>query len=146
MSHILCATRGGEPSFRTQTAAIQLAKEHNAELTFIYIVNLRFLDKTAAPIVVNIENELSQMGSFFLLVAKERAREQGVNANVLLRKGSVRQEIVKAVAEIGATIVCLGEPAEGPSSFKLSSLKAFADQITTDTGAEVNIVCQPIDD
>ena len=140
MGVILCATRGGEASFRTQTEAIALAKSRDAELVFLYVVDLNFLDKTAAPIVVDVENEISQMGAFLLLVAKERAAEQGVNTRTLSSKGSIRDEIKKAALTIGATLVVLGRPAGEASAFELSSLKAYAGEIELETGAEVILV------
>ena len=85
MGLILCATRGGEASLRTQNAAIALAKERGDELAFLYIVDLEFLNKTAAPIMVDVENELAELGNFLLLVAKERANEQGVTTCQHLR-------------------------------------------------------------
>ena len=140
MGVILCATRGGESSFRTQSAAIELAKNRNDELAFLYVVDLNFLDKTAAPIVVDVENEISQMGEFLLLVAKERAVEQGIRTRTLSSKGSVRDEIKKAALEIGASLVVLGRPAGEASAFELSSLKIYAGEIELETGAEVKIV------
>jgi hypothetical protein len=66
---ILCATRGGEASYRSQDAAIALAKERGDELVFLYVVDLRFLDKTSAPIVVDVEKEMGKMGRFLLAMA-----------------------------------------------------------------------------
>ena len=140
MGIILCATRGGEASFRTQNAAIALAKERGDEVTFLYIVDLKFLDKTAAPIVVDVENEISQMGKFLLLVAKQRATEQGVKANMLSRKGNIRDEIKKAAVDIGATMVVLGRPAGEASTFQMTDLKAFAEDIKLETGVDAQIV------
>jgi len=140
MGLILCATRGGEASLRAQNAAIALAKERGDDLAFLYIVDLKFLDKTAAPIMVDVENELGELGNFLLIVAKERAREQGVVTNTLSRKGDVSKEIKKAALEIGATLVVLGKPEDGGSAFQLSNLQAFADEIKTETGVEVQIV------
>jgi nucleotide-binding universal stress UspA family protein len=137
---ILCATRGGEASYRTQQAAIDLAKSNGDELVFLYVNDLSFLDKTAAPIVVDIEHEIDQMGEFFLLIAKERAEEQGVEARVLTRKGSVRDEIKQTAQELGATIVVLGRPTGKQSAFQMSSLRAFAAEIESETGAKAVIV------
>ena len=140
MGVILCATRGGEASFRSQTEAINLAKEQNDELAFLYVVDVNFLDKTAAPIVVDVENEISQMGDFLLLVAKERAVERGVNTSTISRRGRVRDEIKKVASEIEATLVVLGAPTGEASAFELSSLKTFAKEIETETGVAVKIV------
>jgi len=135
MGLILCATRGGEASYRTQQAAIALAKEQSDEIAFLYIIDLSFLNKTAAPIVVNIENELDQMGRFFLLMAKERATEQGVDVRTITRKGIVQEEIINAVLDEGATQVVLGRPAGELSAFQTSSLQTFADKIERETKA-----------
>lgn len=135
MGLILCATRGGEASYRTQQAAIALAKENGDEIVFLYIIDLHFLDKTAAPIIVNIENELDQMGQFFLLMAKERATEQGVEVRTITRRGKVREEIINAVLDEGATRVVLGRPVGKQSAFQESSLQSFTDEIERVTEA-----------
>jgi nucleotide-binding universal stress UspA family protein len=140
MGKILCATRGGEASLHAQNAAIALAKERGDELAFLYIIDLKFLDKTAAPIMVDVEKELAQLGNFLLLLAKERANEAGINTDALCRKGSVQAEIKKAAQDIGATLVILGRPEDGSSAFRLSNLQKFADEIKRETGAEVKIV------
>jgi nucleotide-binding universal stress UspA family protein len=135
MGLILCATRGGEASYLTQQAAIALAKENGDEIVFLYIIDLHFLDKIAAPIVVNIENELEQMGQFFLLMAKERATEQGVEVRTITRRGKVREEIIKAVLDEGATRVVLGRPVGKQSAFQESSLNSFTAEIERVTEA-----------
>ena len=140
MGMILCATRGGEASYNTQQAAIQLAKERGDEIVYLYIIDLSFLNKTAAPIVVNIENELEQMGRFFLLMATERSTEEGVEARSVIRKGVIREEIKTAVVEEEATLVVLGRPAGEQSSFQIESLEAFAAEIEEETGVDVVIV------
>lgn len=140
MGLILCAARGGEESYRTQQAAIALAKERQDELCFLYVIDFSFLNKTAAPIVVDIENELEQMGNFFLLMAKERAAEQGINVRTLTRKGAVKEEIIKAIQEEGASAVVLGRPGEKQSAFEMSGIEAFAFEIEEQTNAKTIIV------
>ena len=140
MGLILCVTRGGEASYRTQQEAINLAKDRGDEIVFLYIINLEFLNKTAAPIVVDIENELAQMGRFFLLLAEERAEEQGVQVRTICRRWIVRDEIKKAVREENATLVVLGRPVGKLSQFRVSSLLAFVAEIEEETGAETKIV------
>jgi len=140
MGLILCATRGGEASYRTQQAAIALAKERGDKIVFLYIIDLHFLNKTAAPIVVDIESELEQMGRFFLLMAKERAMEQGIEVDTITRKGAVREEIIQAALDLEATLVILGRPAGEQSAFETSSLQAFAEKISQETGAQTKLV------
>jgi len=140
MGIILCATRGGDPSSRTEQVAIELAKERGDVLLFLYIVDLHFLDKTAAPIVVDVEDELSDMGEFLLLMAKERAEQQGVETKTVVRKGSVRAEIKRVAKEEGVNLVVLGRPAGAESAFEVESLQKFAGEIEKETGAKTVIV------
>ena len=134
MGKILCATRGGEASSRTQDAAIALAKERGDALLFLYVVDLHFLDKTAAPLVVDVGNEVTKMGEFLLLMAQERAREAGVEASLITREGDVRQQIKAAAVEESVDLVVLGRPAEETSRFKLEALRTFAVEIEEGTG------------
>jgi nucleotide-binding universal stress UspA family protein len=140
MGKILCATRGGEASRRTQDAAIALAKERGDELVFLYVVDIHFLDKTAAPIVVDVENEVTKMGEFLLLMAQERAAAQGVTATAILRSGKVREELKHAALDEGASLVLLGRPAGDESMFHLASLQAFAAEVEAETEIETRIV------
>ncbi len=134
MGKILCATRGGEASYRTQDKAIALAKERGDTLLFLYVADLHFLDKTAASIVVDVATEIEHMGEFLLAMAQERAREAGVEASLITRKGDVRQEIKAAAVEEGVALVVLGRPADQTSRFKLEALRGFAAEIEKETG------------
>ena len=89
MGKILCATRGGEASYRAQEQAIALARQLGASLIFLYVVDTHFLDKTAAPIVVDVGNQLQNMGQFLLAMAQDRAARQGVSATCISRAGAV---------------------------------------------------------
>ena len=136
MGIILCPTRGGPASIYAQDKAITLAKERGDTLLFLYVVNLHFLDKLAAPIVVDVEDELQQMGEFLLLIAKERAEEQGVKTRTLSRKGKVREEIKKVAQEENVSLILLGRPAGEQSAFQLAEVKEFAAEIERETGIE----------
>ena len=140
MGIILCPTRGGPASYSTQDKAIALAKERGDTLLFLYVVNLRFLDKTAAPIVVDVGDEVQEMGEFMLLMAKERAEEQGVATNTISRKGEVRKEIKKTAQEEDVSLVVLGRPAGEESAFQLAELEKFAAEIEREIGIEAVIV------
>ncbi|MGD1996896.1 MAG: universal stress protein [Anaerolineae bacterium] len=140
MGKILCATRGGEASHRTQDAAIALAKERGDELIFLYVVDLHFLDKTAGASVVDMENEITKMGEFLLLMAKERAAERSVTARTLSRHGRVREELKSAAVEEGASLIVLGRPTGTESIFELTDLRQCAAEVEAETGVETIIV------
>lgn len=138
MGKILCALRGGI-AYRTQDAAIALAKERGDSLLFLYVVDMRFLNKTAGPIVVDVENEITKMGEFLLLMAKERAEEHGVVAETISRRGNLREELKAAAREEGISLVLLGRPSGDQSVFQMADLQAFAAEIEAEAGVEVRI-------
>jgi nucleotide-binding universal stress UspA family protein len=141
MGKILCATRGGEASYRTQDAAIALAKERGEELLFLYVVDIDFLQRTARavrPDVVMVEME--KMGEFLLAMAQERAQKQGVVAEYVLRHGDVRPEIIAVARELDVALVVLGKPAGEESAFALKGLETFAAEIEAETGVKSRIV------
>ncbi len=140
MSKILCATRGGEASYRTQDAAIALAKERGDILIFLYVVDLHFLDKTAAPIVVDVGNEVVKMGEFLLLMAQERAADQGIEAEAIVRQGRLQEEMVAAAQELDVDLIVLGRPLGKKAIFDEVALREFAANLQAETRAEVLIL------
>ena len=142
MGRILCATRGGEASHRTQDAAIALAKEQGDELIFLYVADYSFLNQTAAPLVVDVEARLVRMGEFLLLMAQERAAVQGISAQTVVREGRLRAELVGVVRELEVDLVVLGRSVNlhRQAIFDDTALAAFATSLQTITGAEVRIL------
>jgi len=140
MGKILCATRGGEESEDTQAKAIALAREQGDELVFLYVADVSFLDRIAAPLVVDVDAELHRMGRFQLTVACERAAAQGIQARAVLRHGHLQTELITVARELGATLVVLGRPREGASVFDDEALHLFAARLRAETGAEVRVL------
>jgi nucleotide-binding universal stress UspA family protein len=140
MGKILCATRGGEASYRAQDAAIALAKEQDDSLVFLYVIDTHFLDKTAAPILVNPEDGLAKMGEFLLLMAKERAEDQNVEAETICQRGEFRQVLKETAQGEGVKLIVLGSPSGKDSVFNHEALEAFAAEIEKDTGIKTRIV------
>lgn len=144
MGKILCPTRGGEGSYRTQDAAIAIAKERGDELVFLYVVDLDFLSKTERAVRPDVvAKEMRHMGEFLLSMAQERARNQGVEAGYILRQGDVRAEVKAAAVEESATLVVLGQAAanEPECAFPPAALVEFAEEIEAETGIEALVVC-----
>jgi nucleotide-binding universal stress UspA family protein len=140
MGKILCATRGGEASQRTQDLAIALAKERSDDLLFLYVVNTSFLDQLAAPFVVDIESRLERMGSFQLAIATERAAEQGVAAQSVVRRGRLQTELAEVAREMEVSVIVLGRPRNQTAVFDEAGLDAFARDLGAATGCEVQVV------
>jgi nucleotide-binding universal stress UspA family protein len=140
MGKILCATRGGEASLRSQDAAIALAKQRNDELIFVFVADISFLNQIAAPLVVNVEERLAKMGRFQLAMAQERAAAQGVTAQAVVRRGRLRAELVAAVRELTVDLIVLGRPLDQQAIFDDTALQAFATSLQVVTGVEVRIL------
>lgn len=140
MGTILCATRGGEESYGTQDAAIALARQHDDALVFLYVVDVSFLDQTAAPLVIDVESRLEKLGRFQLKMAQERAEAQDVAAQAIVRQGRLRAELVTAAHEISATLIVLGRPRQQTAIFEENTLQDFATKLQTETGIEVRIL------
>jgi nucleotide-binding universal stress UspA family protein len=142
MGRILCATRGGEASRRTQDAAIALAREQGDELIFLYVADSSFLNQMAAPLVIDVESRLVKMGEFQLLMAQERAAAQGVSAQTIVREGKLRAELVGAARELEVDLIVLGRSVDRHEQaiFDETGLQAFATSLQTITGAKVRIL------
>jgi nucleotide-binding universal stress UspA family protein len=141
MGTILCATRGGEASYRTQDAAIALAQERGDELLFLYVVDIGFLDKTERAVRPDVVTaEMEKMGEFLLAMAQERAQKQGVAASYVLRHGDLRRELKAAARDEVVDLVVLGQPAGTGSAFVSADLEAFAAEIGAETGVETRII------
>ena len=112
MNKILTPTRGGEASQPNQDRAIQIARENNAELFFLYIADVSFLDRLASPVLVDIEAELSEMGEFVLAIAQERAAKRGVEAQALVQSGVFSDVIAEIIEEHDIDTLILGSPEE----------------------------------
>ena len=137
MGKILCATRGGADSQSTQQAAIELAGERGDELVFLYVADVSFLENIAAPVVVDVESELEQMGRFQLAMAQEQAAEHGVSAQITIRRGHLRTELILVARELGATRIVLGRPQDRTAVLNEADLQDLAGELRAKTGAEV---------
>jgi nucleotide-binding universal stress UspA family protein len=141
METILCATRGGEDSIRTQDAVIAKAKEAGAQILFLYVIDVEFLKQTsrgARPDVVH--KEIERMGNFLLAMACERAANQGVAAESVVSDGPLEAALREVAVAKQVDLVALGRPAGDESVFELSGLQGLADRIEQDTGIETQII------
>jgi nucleotide-binding universal stress UspA family protein len=140
MAKILCATRGGEASYRAQDAASRIAGARGDELLFLYVVNIEFLDKTARAVRPDIvEAEMEKLGQFLLEMARERAAGQGVRAEVVLRHGALPEELAAVAIEHQVDCIVLGKSEEG-GVYSLEGLTSFAAELEAKTGSEVLIL------
>jgi hypothetical protein len=139
MAKILCAIRGGEASQRLQDIGINLAKEQQKEIVFLYVVNTAFLDTASAVLRETVTVEMEKLGEFLLLMAQERAKKQGVVAGTEIRYGILRDEIEEAAGSPDISTVVLGTPGE-EGFFSLEKLEIIAREIEDNCNVEV-LIC-----
>jgi nucleotide-binding universal stress UspA family protein len=142
MSKILAPTRGGEASYPNQDRVIALAKEKKAELYFLYITDISFLDRISSPVLIDVEEELDEMGRFVLTMAQERAAKQGVSAEAMVRRGQFKDVLNKVVAELGADFLIFGSPATGDAFTTFDFLKDLAIDVAATHQVETIILAE----
>jgi hypothetical protein len=141
MGKILCATRGGEASHRTQDAVIALAQEQGDSIVFLYVLDTDFLGYTERAVRPDVvATEMEHMGEFLLVMACERAKKQGVKATSYVKRGHLADALKETAVEQDVTLVALGRPAGEESRFQQSSLEELAADITAETGIEARII------
>lgn len=141
MSSIVCATRAGEGSRAVQLAAIERARRPNQELVFLYIIDSNSLGEVEEMIRESLRLELMWMGKTLLRIAEKRADEGNIKAALVIREGTVRDEICSFVIESGAQLLLLGAP-RGTSAniFGDDEIERFAGSIHQTTGVPVEII------
>jgi nucleotide-binding universal stress UspA family protein len=115
VEHIVCAVRGSPQSRTTVTRAIDLALEHDARLTFLYVADAEFQAQAAigSPLSV-VYQELTQMAEFSMLILCDRAQRRGVReVEYVIRIGNVRKQLLQFVAETRADVFVIGWPLRG---------------------------------
>jgi nucleotide-binding universal stress UspA family protein len=147
VEHIVCAVRGSRQSRATVTHAIDLALEHNARLTFIYVADAEFQAQAAigSPLSV-VYRELKQMAEFSMLILCDRAERRGVQeVGHLIREGNVRKQLLQLAAETQPDILVIGWPMRGPGKpiFKPDEFDSFVAELKQATGLRLVRVAPP---
>ena len=138
MSGIICAVRGGPVSQSTIKASIQLAKEIQEQIHFVYVVNLEFLRQSSSGRSKLVSKEMAQMGEMIVLSASIKAESHGVAATGVVTRGQVTEEIISLAREIDASHIILGASQGADDDvFNDRRRAAFTESIAAETGAEI---------
>lgn len=142
MGPIVCATRGGEASRRTQEYAMALAEQKGAALIFLYIADPLATNASSSGLDDAVVDELSQLGHRLLSIARRRAAERGLAADTVVRVGPLQETLEQYVREVRASILVIGAPrvASRERAGSPEDLPAFANHIQAATGVEVVVV------
>lgn len=142
MGPIVCATRGGEASRRTQERAIALAEQKRSALVFIFIADPSMSNTLSGSKDDALVDELSQLGHRLLNIARQRAAERGLTADTVVRVGPLRETLEQYVRQVRASTLVIGAPqlASREQAGSPEDLPAFAKHIQAATGVEVVVV------
>jgi nucleotide-binding universal stress UspA family protein len=142
MCPIVCATRGGEASRRTQEYAIRLAKDREDDLIFLCVFDPSFAGDLNEDLAAALADEQRWLGRALLGIAQARARARGVQAEAEVLNGPVMESIEDYLREVHADTLVIGASKEDTSlaAFDVSEVERFAAEVRDDTGVEVIVV------
>ena len=142
MGSIVCATRGGEGSRAAQMAAIERAKATDSPLLFLYVVDPLSLETEIETSLKNaLLAELTWMGETLLRTAQKRADAAFLATEVKIRRGSVRQEIIRFVQDVQADLLVVGAPRGTTANvFGDDAIERLAEAIRQETAVAVEII------
>lgn len=141
MNRIVCATRGGAGSRAVQMRAIDYARERDARLVFLYVIDVSNLNATDEHLRVAVRNELHWLGQTLLRIAQKRAENHQVSSDIAMREGPVQEEICRFIMEQSADLLLLGAPrGTTATSFGDDIIEQFAQSIEDQTSVTVEIV------
>jgi nucleotide-binding universal stress UspA family protein len=107
---IVCGVTGSENSEKAVKAASEMAAVEKARLTFIFVVDVRFMSGLTVQLRPKYaEDFLERLGEKILDEALIVASSKGVTAKKTLRKGRVLDEVVKVIKEEGADLLVAGD-------------------------------------
>jgi nucleotide-binding universal stress UspA family protein len=119
-----------------------LARERGIPLIFLFVADVNFAQPSNPSLAKVLADELERLGRGLLRIARTRAGEQGVSAEIIVRRGAVRQTIEDFLREVQADALVLGAPGTGTEkkAFSPRELPQFAQEINASTGVEVIVV------
>lgn len=111
--HIVCPIDGSKTSTLGMNEAIRLAKDQNAELRFLHVIDTYFpiLDVTGDLNVIYIDEILRKNGKKVLKKAEDAAHKAGITADSKVLEaigGRVSKFIVSEAEEWPADLIIMG--------------------------------------
>ena len=151
INKIICATKGSKESQLAEDKAIEIAKENNASLVFLHIIDIELLEKggdVSELALEDLEAGMKNIGNVILQAAMEKAIENGIAPDRIAReedKGKFMDVIKAHVENHRADLVVVGHSMASKGfvdRFLLSKEKtgAFEKKIKEQVKCEIRIV------
>ena len=141
MATILYPTRGGSSAYHNQDWAVSLAQERGADLLLLYVSDVHFLDRTAAPVRLDlVEAELEDLGEFLLAMAQERVEKSGLSAETIVRGGEFVKALEETILERNISVVVLGCPTDDTGITSDEYISEVARKLQASLNVEVFVI------
>lgn len=138
---IICPTRGGEGSRASQRAAAARAKELDARLEYIYVVDEMQIEGVDNTLRHALRKELLWIGRALLELAAKRGRLEGVSAEIVVLEGSLRDQLIAYMREHNVHTMFIGAPRGSSTNiFGDEEIEQFALMAERETNAKVEVV------
>ncbi len=140
MAAIVCATRGGQGSRAGRTIAIQRAKELNAKLFFLFVVDPSRLAGMDEQTKAALRAESNWLGRALVNIAAQQAEAFGVSSELLIKEGNFKEQVAIVAKERQADLIILGA-SRGASStvFGDDAVEQFAKELQEQVNIRVEI-------
>ncbi len=148
---IICATKGSKESQIAEDKAIEIAKENNADLIFLHIIDIELLEKggdVSEGDIEDLESGMKHVGEVILEAAIDKATEKGIAREKISKEEATGKfmEIMKAqVEKHNADLVIVGhsmanEGLMGRLLFSKEKPGAFEKKIREELKCEIRII------
>jgi nucleotide-binding universal stress UspA family protein len=106
---ILIPTDGSEYSLHAAEYGLSIAKQHNATITVVYVLDEVVIDRfTHVTEREDIEKELKEDGQRYVNFVLGLAEKEGVKANSLIVKGRPFEQIVHLANGLNVDLIVMG--------------------------------------
>ena len=149
---IICATKGSKGCKIAEDKAIEIAKENNSKLIFLYVIDTKFMEGgsrgggewTSADVTSGLKN----IGGVIIELAAEKAVEKGIspdNISTEERKGDIASQIKNSAEDHKADLVVIGHPETNMGFLERHLIskegtESFVKRLKEKIGCEVMIV------
>jgi nucleotide-binding universal stress UspA family protein len=123
---IMAATDGSQSSIAAGQLAVRLAALHQADLTFVYVVDSDVVDELTAAsgkVAQQVRHELELTGQRYVGYLSRLAANAGLDAHQVIRHGTPFTEIEDLAREQGVDLIVIGQVGRrGPRRILIGSV------------------------
>ena len=131
ISKILVATDGSATAWKAVEYAAGLAKQLNAAITFLSVIDKGFFVVQTVPGVATptnlmepVEDYLRQTAETYIREAEKLCKDKGIQSNGLIRSGHPVDEIIKEAKKSKVDLIVMGS--HGKSAMEAAVLGSVA--------------------